>query len=174
MYGSAADVVKEYRRAVAAAEAEAQKTGHSALDAPGLALPATSAVVEETPPIGTISAVRLKDAAGVSTPEFRADAPLHLELDWSVREKAPVKFGLDCLSADGRLVFSSSWEGGELSGSGTARLELKRLGLGGGVYELCVSAAGNGERVKNPFRLALHVAPSEGVGLLRPELRWSL
>ncbi len=174
MYGNAPDVVKEYRRAVAAAEAEAQKTGHSALSAPGLALPATAAVVEESPPVGTVSAVRLKDAAGATPAAFSADAPLSLELDWSLREKAAVRFGLDVLSADGRLVFSTSCDGGELSGSGTARLELKRLGLGGGVYELCASAAGNGERVKNPFRLALHVAPSEGVGLLRPELRWSL
>ena len=42
------------------------------------------------------------------------------------------------------------------------------------MYELILSASGNGEPVKNPFRLALHVAPTDGVGLLRPDLRWSL
>lgn len=174
MYGNAADVVNEYRRAVAAAEAEAQKTGHSALDQPGLALPSTQHVVEETPPLGVVSAVRLKDREGASPQAFAPDAPLTIEVDWSVREEAELRFGLDLLSADGRLVFSTSCGGGARSGSGTAKLELARLGLGGGVYELHVSAAGNGERVRNPFRLALHVAPTDGVGLLRPELRWSL
>ena len=174
MFGHAADVVNEYRRAVAAAEAEGQKTGHSALDQPGLALPATRHVEEEKEPFGSISAVRLKDGKG-STPEaFAPDTGLTVEVDWALREKAIVRFGLDLMSSDGRLVFSTSWNGGELTGTGTARLELARLGLGGGVYELLLSAAGNGETVKNPYRLALHVAPTEGVGLLRPELRWSL
>lgn len=174
MHGRSEDVVREYRRAVAAAEAEGEKTGHSALSQPGLALPATSAVVEDSPPVGTVAAVRLKDAAGTTPSAFAPDTSLTVELDWSLREKAKTRFSLDLMSADGRLVFSTGWDGGELSGSGTAKVQLSRLGLGGGVYELLVSAAGNGEQVKNPFRLALHVAPTEGVGLMRPELRWSL
>ncbi|MDP1822459.1 MAG: polysaccharide ABC transporter ATP-binding protein [Archangium sp.] len=174
MYGSAPDVVNEYRRAVAAAEAEGQKTGHSALDQPGLALPSMGQVHEAVAPLGTISAVRLTDGKGATPVAFSPDAGLTVEVDWTLREKAKVRFGLDLMSADGRLVFSTGWDGGELSGSGTARLELARLGLGGGVYELLLSVAGNGEPVKNPFRLALHVAATEGVGLLRPELRWSL
>ncbi len=39
MVGAPAKVVAEYKRAVNAAEAEIEKTGHSALSAPGLALP---------------------------------------------------------------------------------------------------------------------------------------
>jgi lipopolysaccharide transport system ATP-binding protein len=174
MYGHAPDVVNEYRRAVAAAEAEGQKTGHSALDQPGLALPSMQPVEEEKAPLGSISAVRLKDAKGTTPEAFAPDAGLTIEVDWALREKAKVHFGLDLMSSDGRLVLSTGWNGGERSGKGTARLELARLGLGGGVYELLLSAAGDGEIVKNPFRLALHVAPTEGVGLLRPELRWSL
>jgi len=174
MYGSAAEVVKEYRLAVAAAETEGQKTGHSALDQPGLALPSSEQVVELQAPLGSISGVRLKDGAGATPPAFLPDAPLVVEVDWTLREKANVRFGLDLVAADGRLVFSTSWDGGALAGTGTARLELARLGLGGGVYELLISASGNGETVRNPFRQALHVAPTEGVGLLRPELRWSL
>lgn len=174
MYGDAAQVVADYRRAVAAAEAEGQKTGHSALDQPGVALPASGAVPETQQPLGTISAVRLKDGAGTAQKAFLPNSPLTVELDWALREKAKVRFGLDLVGADGRLIFSTALDGGERSGRGTATLELKRLGLGGGVYELLLSAAGNGETVKNPFRIALHVAPSEGVGLLRPELRWSL
>ena len=174
MYGNAPDVVNEYRRAVAAAEAQGEKTGHSALDQPGLALPSAARVAEEVAPLGAIAAVRLKGRDGTTPAAFLPDAPLTIELDWNLREKAKVTFAFDLMSADGRLVFSTSRDGGELHGSGTARLELTRLGLGGGVYELVLSAAGNGETVKNPFRLALHVAATEGVGLLRPELRWSL
>ncbi|MDP2270309.1 MAG: polysaccharide ABC transporter ATP-binding protein [Archangium sp.] len=173
MYGHSADVVNEYRRAVNAAENEGQKTGHSALDQPGLALP-SRVQVEDKAPLGSVSAVRLKDGRGAAQQAFRADAPLTIEVDWSVREKAKVKFGLDLIASDGRLLLSTGWSGGELSGAGTARVELARLGLGGGVYELLLSAAGNDETVKNPFRVALHVAPTDGVGPLRPELRWSL
>lgn len=174
MYGNAAEVVTEYRRAVAIAEAEAQKTGHSALDQPGLALPSTRHVTEEKLPIGSVSAARLKDGTGASPDAFRPDAPLTVEIDWIMREKATVRFALDLISADGRLVFSTTWFPGELSGSGTARLELARLGLGGGAYDLYLSAAGNGEPVINMFRVPLVVAATEGVGLLRPEHRWSL
>lgn len=174
MYGDAAQVVADYRRAVAAAEAEGQKTGHSALDQPGLALPSSGVVAEVVEPLGAISAVRLKDGEGTSQKAFHPQSALTIELDWALREKATVRFGLDLIGADGRLIFSTALDGGERSGTGTATLELKRLGLGGGVYELLLSAAGNGETVKNPFRIALHVAPSDGVGLLRPDLRWSL
>ncbi len=174
MYGRAEDVVREYRRAVAAAETEAQKTGHSALSQPGLALPSTGPVAEEQVALATITAVRLKDAKGATPAAFLPDAPLTVEIDWALREKAKTRFSLDLLAADGRLVFSTAWDGGALEGRGTAKLELTRLGLGGGVYELLLSASGDGEVVKNPTRVALHVAPTEGVGLLRPELRWSL
>ncbi len=174
MYGPSKDVVREYRRAVAAAEAESQKTGHSALDQPGLALPSTGPVAEELPPVGVVSAVRLRDEKGAESKDFSAGSLLNIELDWSFTQKAKTKFSVDLMSSDGRLVFSTGFDGGEREGSGTTVLQLSRVGLGGGVYELLVSAAGNGETIKNPFRQALHVAPSEGAGLLRPELRWSV
>lgn len=173
MHGHAAQVVEEYRRAVAAAEAENQKTGHSALDQPGLELPSTAQVVEEQPPLATVRAVRLKDGQGKTPQAFLPDGPLTIEVDWALRQQTPLRLGLDLLSADGRLLFSTSWDGGERSGTGTTRLTLPRLGLGGGVYELLLSATGAGEIVKNSLRQTLHVAPSLGVGLLRPELRWS-
>ena len=131
-------------------------------------------MIEEKAPIGTVSSARLKDGTGATLDAFLPDAPLTVEVDWSMREKATVRFAMDLISADGRLVFSTTWFPGELSGSGTAKLELKRLGLGGGAYDLYISAAGNGEPVTNMFRLPLHVAPTDGVGLLRPEHRWTL
>jgi lipopolysaccharide transport system ATP-binding protein len=174
MYGQAADVVNEYRRAIAAAEAQSAKTGHSALDQPGLALPETGHVVSEVPPLAAVKAVRVRDGAGATPAEFKADQSVTVELDWALRDKAKLTCGLDVLSADGRLVFSTTWQGGEQQGGqGTVKLELKRLGLGGGVYELVASASGDGEPSKNTLRHALHVAPSAGVGLLRPELRWT-
>ncbi len=174
MHGSAAEVVKEYRRAVAAAEMESQKTGHSALDQPGMALPSSEAIVETQEPIATISAVRLKDATGKTPAAFFPESPLTIEVDWQMREQAKVRFGLDLVSADGRLVFSTTWDTGALSGSGTARLELARLGLGGGVYELLLSVSDQDQKAKSPFRHALHVVATEGVGLIRPQLRWSM
>lgn len=174
MHGPSKDVVREYRRAVAAAEAESLKTGHSALDQPGLALPATAPVAEEKAALGTVTAVRVRDGKGETPIAFGADASLSVDFDWSFTEPVNAKFNVDLMSSDGRLVFSQSFDGGQRSGSGTTVLELSRVGLGGGVYELLISAAGNGETIKNPFRHALHVAPSDGVGLVRPELRWSV
>ncbi len=174
MHGPSKDVVREYRRAVAAAEAEAQKTGHSALDQPGLALPATSPVEEEKPAVGVVTAARVHDVNGKSADAHRPDAPLALEFDWTFSKKVKARFSVDLMSSDGRLVFSNTFDGGERSGAGTTRLELSRLGLGGGVYEFVIAAAGDGETIKNPFRHALHVATSEGAGLVRPELRWSV
>ncbi|MFZ5446904.1 MAG: ABC transporter ATP-binding protein [Myxococcota bacterium] len=174
MHGRSEDVVREYRRAVAAAEAEAQKTGHSALSQPGLALPETGPVAEEKAPIASIAAIRLKDGAAATPEAFSPSAPLTVEVDWRLAARAKTRFTIDLMAADGRLVFSSSHDGGELEGAGTVKLQLSRLGLGGGVYEVLVSASANEEPVKNPTRHPLHVAPSEGVGLLRPELHWSL
>ncbi len=173
MHGRAEDVVREYRRAVAAAEAEGEKTGHSALSQPGLALPQTGHVVEETPALASITAVRLKDETGATLPAFLPEAPLTVEVDWALRQPASLHFNVDLLSADGRLVFSTNWAGGACSGAGTVKIDLARLGLGGGVYELQASAAGDGELVKNVFRQPLHVVASEGVGIVRPQLRWS-
>ena len=111
MYGDAAEVVAEYRRAVAAAEAEGQKTGHSALDQPGLALPSSEVVPEPQEPLGSVSAVRLKDGQGTAQKAFQPNSPLTIELDWSLREKAKVRFGLDLVGADGRLIFSTAQDG---------------------------------------------------------------
>ncbi len=173
-YGPPKETVAEYRRAVMAAEAESQKTGHSALSAPGLALPATGHVTEDRPSLATVTAVRVVDGAGATPKAFGPDVPVAVEVDWALTEQARTRFTIDLNSADGRLVFSTAWDGGELQGRGTVRLDLARLGLVGGVYELLVSVSGRDEVVKNPTRHGLHVqAPADVKGLLRPPLRWS-
>ncbi len=174
MFGNSTDVVNEYRRAVAAAEAEAQKTGHSALSQPGLALPQTSEPALVAPRIASLSGARLRDKVGASPPAFHPDAALTVELDFALTQKAKTTFSVDVMSSDGRLVFSSAFDGGELAGTGTVKIEVQRLGLGGGVYEVLASATANGEKIENPVRQALHVESTEGVGLVRPELRWSV
>ncbi|MFO0599534.1 MAG: polysaccharide ABC transporter ATP-binding protein [Myxococcaceae bacterium] len=173
MYGRSKDVVREYRRAIAAAEAEAQKTGHSALSQPGLALPQTSSEVEAEG-LAAVEAVRLLDAAGKTPDAFSPDGPLTVELQWKLKKRAATRFTVDVMSADGRLVFSSSFDGGELEATGTVRVALDRLGLGGGVYEVLATATAGSDKTHVPVRQALHVASSEAVGLLCPQLKWSL
>jgi len=111
---------------------------------------------------------------GGSPAAFHPDAALTVELDFTLTQKAKTTFSVDVMSSDGRLVFSSAFDGGELAGTGTAKVEVQRLGLGGGVYEVLASATANGEKVESPVRQALHVESTEGVGLVRPELRWSV
>ncbi len=174
MFGPAKDVVRDYRRAVAAAEAESAKTGHSALDQPGLALPETKSVAPDKAQLGNVTAVRLKNASGSTPSEFTNADALDVEFDFTLAKKAKTSLTLDLMSADGRLVFSSTHDAGEREGAGTAKVALPRLALGGGVYELLISVAGDGEKITNPFRHALHVTRSEGAGLLRPQLTWSV
>ncbi|MFT3714200.1 MAG: polysaccharide ABC transporter ATP-binding protein [Archangium sp.] len=173
MYGKSDGVVREYRRAVAAAETEEAKTGHSALSQPGLALPETAPVPVEEPSNALITALRAVDRTGAKPEQFQSEQSLTVELDWTVQKKAPVRFNLDLSTSDGRLLFSHTWAGGELSGNGTVRVELQRCGLGGGVFEFAASAQAGDERIRTVQRINIHVANSEGAGLIRPVLSWS-
>lgn len=173
MFGRSEDVVREYRRAVAAAEAEGEKTGRSALSEPGLALPG-EAPAPQLASNATLSGIRAVDVSGAMRELHAPDQPLTIELAYAVRQKGPVKFVIDVMSADGRLVFSTDFHAGELVGEGAVRLELARLSLGGGAYEILASASANGEKVLQIARVAFNVAPSYGHGLMRPELKWQL
>lgn len=173
-HGASKDVVAEYRRAVSAAEVESQKTGHSALSTPGEALPGLSQAVHDAPLNASIAAVRVSDGTGVKPAAFSSTAPLAVEIDWAMQAKGALSVNVDCIAADGRLIFSTTHLLGEVSGSGTVKLALERLGLGGGVYELLVTAKTVGEtRAATASRNTMHVAQSEGVGLIRPALHWS-
>lgn len=172
-HGDSKDVVAEYRRAVAAAEAEGQKTGSSALSAPGLALPEVSQLAAAAAPAATVREVRLS-SPGATGATFSPEQPLTIEVDWALPAPAALTLTVDVMAADGRLVFSSSCPAGPREGQGTSRLELTRLGLGGGVFEVLASAQVEGQPTRAvPLRRALHVAHSGGAGLLRPELHWS-
>ncbi len=175
MYGDVKQVVGEYRRAIAAAEAEAQKTGHSALSAPGLALPDTHQAVSTDVSQARLATVRLRNGVGDAAPEvFSATGQLEVLLDWVAPRAASCDFSVDVMSGDGRLVFSSTYPAGELVGSGTVRLQVPRLGLGEGEYEIIAALKARGVAPTPPTRVGLHVAPdASAMGLLRPELKWT-
>lgn len=174
MFGPPREVVAEYRRAVAAAELEAQKTGHSALSMPGLALPETTSAPPqpESPPPARLNAVRLRDAVGAQPSAFSAEGRLDVLLDYEVPARAGASFTVDLLSADGRLMFSTNFPAGELEGTGTVRLSLARLGLGEGTWELnaAIEVDSKKHQLRHGFVVAAHPG---GSGLLRPEHAWS-
>jgi lipopolysaccharide transport system ATP-binding protein len=174
MHGRPIDVVREYRRAVSAAETQAQKTGHSALSAPGLALPGNE-VAPQVEPLVQVASVRLRTGTSDAQPElFGSTEPLRVLVDWRATEATRCQFSVDLLSADGRLVFSASHDAGVLQGTGTVQLELARLGLGEGSYELAVLAKAAGRSPPPPTRAGLKVGPdASATGLLRPVLAWS-
>ncbi len=170
MYGAPLEVCEEYRRAVSVAEAEAQKTGHSALSAPGLALPGEQGAPVEAEHLVRVTGARI-EAEGEA---LSSAAPLRVLLDWRARQRATCAFTVDVSSADGRLLFSARHEAGEVEGAGTLRLELARLGLGEGTYEVSAVAQAAGAAPHPPARTGFRVAPdASATGLLRPQLTWS-
>lgn len=173
MFGEPRQVVAEYRRAIAAAEAEAEKTGHSALSTPGLALPQTAQAAAAA--VSTrLTAVRLQDASGATPATFTADGGVSLLLDYDVSPRTLARFGVDVMSADGRLVFSLGHDAGELEGKGTVRLTLPRLGLSDGVYEVLGTITRPGDPPAPPHRVALPVTGGAKAGVLRPVHEWKV
>lgn len=174
MFGEPRRVVAEYRRAIAAAEAEAEKTGHSALSAPGLALPQTNGAQAQGLAGARLTGVRLHDGAGATAASFSSDAALSVVLDFEAPSKAPLRFNVDVISADGRLVFSLGYDAGELAGRGSVTLKVPRLGLAEGVYELLGTVTRTGEPPPPPHRVALAVSGSAGPGVLKPVHEWAV
>jgi lipopolysaccharide transport system ATP-binding protein len=173
MFGDPRQVVAEYRRAIAAAEAEAEKTGHSALSAPGLALPQTHQA-PETAATARLAALRAVDGAGATPAAFATDGGLDVLLDYEVAPRAAVRFGVDLMSGDGRLVFSLGHDAGELEGRGTARLRLARLGLVDGTYELLATIVRPGDPPPPPHRLAVTVTGGAFAGVVAPAHAWTV
>lgn len=105
---------------------------------------------------------------------FGASDPLLVLLDWLAPVATRCEFSVDVLSADGRLVFSASHDAGVVQGVGTVQLEVARLGLGEGSYELAVLAKAEGRAPPPPTRVGFKVgADASATGLLRPVLVWS-
>jgi lipopolysaccharide transport system ATP-binding protein len=175
MFGDPRKVVAEYRRAIASAEAEAEKTGHSALSAPGLALPQTTPSSNGAPAaVPQLTGVRLLDASGAAPGTFSPGTAVTVLLDYQVSPRSLARFGVDLMSADGRLVFSVGHDAGELEGRGTVRLTLPSLGLSDGVYEVLGTVTRPGDPPAPPHRVALPITGGSKLGVLRPTHEWKV
>ena len=114
MQGPPREVAAEYRRAIAAAEDQAQRTGHSALSSPGVALPASA-------PPPELPAVRLTG--------LRLDGEA-LVLGWTADRPGAHRLCLEVLDAGGGLLERRLLGLETQAGAGETRLPLPRLGPG--------------------------------------------
>lgn len=173
MMGDPRQVVREYRRAVSSAEA--QDPAKSALSAPGLALPDVQ--LHPPPPPGVaLASVRLRNGTAATAPvAFTSAGRLDVLLDYEVREPGPCEFSVELRGTDALLVFSSAFLTQLSVGQGTAALEVPRLGLGEGKYEVLARLTPSGVKPTEPTRMGFVVAPDDSAaGLVRPEHRWSM
>lgn len=174
MQGTPLEVVGEYRRAIHAAEAEAQKTGHSALSTPGLALPGSERPANEDDHPVRVTKVSVVDGAGLLPEAFASQSGVAVTLEYRALRKVSCRFTVDLLGADGQLLFSSGYDAGEVEGEGRLKLDVARLGLGEGGYELAAVAVSEGHAPHPPVRAGFRVgADPSATGVLRPGLTWS-
>ncbi len=174
LVGAPAYVVSEYRRAMNAAEAESAKTGHSALSAPGLALPEPPAAPTAQETVRAVK-VSVVDAAGANPQAFAAEARLDVVVDFEASVAQEGECSVDVQAADGRLLFSSVFHTGVLAvGPGRVRLSFPRVGLGEGAWTIVASTRTVGSTAMSAVTASFTVAASPGVGLVRPQHGWSL
>lgn len=176
MVGDPRQVVAAYRQAVSAAEAEGERTGHSALSAPGLALPRVEAPPppEVTSPV-KVSDLLLLDAAGSHPSAFDADGALEARVFLEVGERADCHLSLEVNTVAGVSLFKTLFGAGVLeAGRATATLRLPRIGLGDGAY-VVTATAWSGALPPQALSRSLVVAPHpSALGLLRPAHAWSV
>lgn len=176
MVGDPRQVVAAYRQAIAAAEAEGDRTGHSALSAPGLALPqveAAPAPAELKSPVQVVE-LRLRDGVGAQPSAFSADSALEVYVDLELSSEARCDVSVEIATVSGVALFKTLYSAGTLpTGRATARLTLPRLGLGDGAHVLTATAWSAG-LPPHALSKSLVVAPHpSGLGLIRPEHAWS-
>lgn len=175
MVGDPRQVVAAYRRAVEAAEAEGDRTGHSALSAPGLALPQVNAPPppEVKSPV-RVSELRLRDGVGAQPSAFSAEGALDVHVDLELSVAAACSVSVEITTVSGVSLFKTLYSAGELpAGRSTTRLSLPRLGLGDGAHVL-TATAWSGELPPQALSKSLVVAPNpSAIGLIRPEHAWS-
>jgi lipopolysaccharide transport system ATP-binding protein len=175
MVGDPRQVVAAYRNAVAAAEAEGERTGHSALSAPGLALPQVAAPVVELAPPVRVQELRLRDAAGSLPSAFAAEGSLDVLVDLQLTTTQHVDVSLEVATVAGVSLFKTQFAAGPLpAGGSTVRLSFPRLGLGDGAH-VVTATAWSGQSLTHALSKSLVVAPSpSAVGLIRPDHAWSI
>ncbi|MDX2008653.1 MAG: ABC transporter ATP-binding protein [Myxococcaceae bacterium] len=177
MVGDPRQVVAAYRQAISMAEAETERVGHSALSAPGLALPQVDApapVEVPTSPV-QVTEVRLRDAVGAQPSAFTADGACEVFVDVTLSRPARCDVAVEIATVAGVSLFRTQFAAGELAaGAQTVRLSLPRLGLGEGAH-VVTATAWSGELLPQALSRTLVVAPNPtATGLIRPEHAWSL
>lgn len=174
MVGDPRLVVAAYRQAVSAAEAETERTGSSALSAPGLALPEVDVPVAPTRPPLEVCEVRLRDGVGAQPSAFSAEGALEIFLDLHAHQAGQAHASIEIATVSGVSLFTTQYALGSCpEGKKTVRLSLPRLGLGDGAHVVTARAWAQGQ---DPHALSrtLVVAPHpSAVGLVRPDHAWS-
>lgn len=180
--GDPRKVVAEYREAVALAEAQLEKTGTSALSAPGLELPQLAAPRAEASPLA-LEAVRLTTASGGPTTAVDPEDGLALEIDFRCNSPVGASFGISIVRADGTLIYGTSTRAeavplpDPLPEAGTLRLSLARVGLTAGDYSIDVTAerpdGSTYEKRSGACAFTVQSKVKE-TGLARPAHGWSL
>lgn len=177
MVGDPRQVVAAYRRAVEAAEQEGERTGHSALSAPGLALPQVNGgePKDEAPrsPV-QVAEVRLRDGVGAQPSAFSAEGALEVYVDLEVSAAVPCDVSVEVATVGGVSLFKTHYAAGTLeAGRTTVRLSLPRLGLGDGAH-VVTATAWSAALPPQSLSKTLVVAPHpSATGLVRPEHAWS-
>jgi lipopolysaccharide transport system ATP-binding protein len=124
-------VIAEYRRAVAAAEAQAESTGSSALSAPGLALPEVVPAAEQ--PVVKLSSLTATEGAGT--------APVEVQVTFDVAAPASFELVVQLSDSAGRVLFASTLPASvQAIGQARARLTIDHLGLSPGQYTVLAQA----------------------------------
>lgn len=172
-HGNPVEVVANYRAAVAAAEAQSEATGRSALSAPGLLLPDPAAAVAQSPV--QMQRVLLLGPSGEDLRGPTAEGHLRISGEYQVRTAAPCTFHVELFGPQSQSVFSSRFDPGMLQpGPGTVRLTLEQLPLVAGTWRVQVRAAHNDAAVSTS-EVSFEVAAAGGAeSPLRLPHRWEL
>ncbi|WNG36014.1 ABC transporter ATP-binding protein [Archangium violaceum] len=180
--GTPAEVVDEYRRAVALAEERSQSFVPPAMSPDGGALPEVN-LTPQAPPV-EISAVRLRDGRGAESEVVDTEDPLEVEIDFRTQGGvSDAGFEVSFTSKDGTQVYGTSTfvEGVQLPSplplTGSLRFRLARLGFTAGAYSVLVMARRregegiSGAGISRAFTVQSAVADW---GLVRPPHQWSV
>jgi lipopolysaccharide transport system ATP-binding protein len=182
--GTPAEVVRHYRQAVHLAEASGLPMHAPALSPDGGALPTLEAEAQRPGSPVTLELLRLTNDRGEEVQAVGTEDALELHIGYNAEQPVDeLGFSIGLMRSDGTLVYRTSTfaEGVQLprlvTGRGTLRLSIDRLGLLAGDYAFEVSARSpNGtvhDERKGACPFSVRASGSEE-GLVRPVHRWRL
>ncbi|WPB73458.1 ABC transporter ATP-binding protein [Archangium violaceum] len=182
--GTPAEVVRHYRQAVHLAEASGLPMLAPALSPDGGALPTLEAAAQRPDSPVSLEVLRLTNTHGEEVQAVGTEEGLEVHIGYNAEK--PVEdlgFSLALMRADGTLVYRTTTFAEDarmpdlVSGRGTVRLTIDRLGLLAGDYSFEVSARmSNGtvfDERKGACPFSVRTAGADE-GLVRPVHRWRL